>query len=56
MALATAEQVYQTALELCDWVLALRDGRVFWEGPPEEFNEDIQVRLFSGLELTAKMQ
>jgi branched-chain amino acid transport system ATP-binding protein len=56
MALATAEQVYQTALELCDWVLALRDGRVFWEGPPEEFNEDIQVRLFSGLEITAKMQ
>jgi ABC-type branched-subunit amino acid transport system ATPase component len=56
LALVSAEQVYQAALERCHYILALRDGRVFWEGPPEDFNDDIQARLFSGIELRSEEQ
>jgi ABC-type branched-subunit amino acid transport system ATPase component len=51
LALVSAEQFYQVALEICDRVLALREGATVWQGPPQEFSRDRQTRLFSGLPL-----
>lgn len=51
LALMTAEQLYQPALENCTRVFALRNGEVVWQGPPEDFTEKKQAALFAGLEL-----
>jgi ABC-type branched-subunit amino acid transport system ATPase component len=51
LALVSAEQFYQLSLEICDRVLALREGATVWQGPPQEFGQDRQTKLFSGLPL-----
>ncbi len=51
LALMTAEQFYRPALENCDHVVALRDGEIAWQGRSEDFTEERQRKLFSGLDL-----
>ena len=49
-----AEQNYQFALAVCDYVIGLRNGQVCFFDNPDHFSEEIQRALFTGAPIAAQ--